>query len=146
MKIINGKLKLDKRDVRVGNFVFTLEPDYIKVQDISLTVTHRISRNIARGQLLGMLLAEPEKYERDLRNYAALMFNLLCTVPDAEFYDDIYRASVRCVNRHKDIYGIKDDISEEEDAQIVREEKELHEAVEEIKSVVGEGSEASVKE
>lgn len=145
MKIINGKLKLDKRDVRAGNFVFTLEPDYIKVQDISLTVTHRISRNIARGQLLGMLLAEPEKYARDLRNYAALMFNLLCTVPDAEFYDDIYRASVRCVNRHKDIYGIKDDITEDEDAQIVREERELHEAVEEIKEKAGEGPADSVE-
>lgn len=145
MKIINGNLKLDKRDVRVGNFVFTLEPNHIKVQDISLTVTHRISRNIARGQLLGMFLAEPEKYERDLRNYAALMFNLLCTVPDAEFYDDIYRASVRCVNRHKDIYGIKDDITEDEDAQIVREERELHAAMEEIKEKAGESPADSVE-
>ncbi len=137
MKIVKGKLKLCKRDVRMGNFVYSIEPDHIKVQDISMTVSHIISKRIARGQLLDMLLSEPEKYGKDLRNYAALMYNLLCTVPDAEFYNDIYGASVRCVNRHKDLYGIKDDITDEEDAKIVREEKELHAAVEEIKDKVG---------
>lgn len=140
MKILKGKLKLEKSDVRVGNFVYTDEPDHIKVQDISLTVTHRISKHIAKGQLLSMWLEDPKKNEQNLRNYAALTYNLLCTVPDADFYNDIHGASLRCVNRHKDLYGLKEDITDEEDAKIVKEEKELHEAVEEIKSVV-EGSE-----
>lgn len=140
MKILKGKLKLEKSDVRVGNFVYTDEPDHIKVQDISLTVTHRISKHIAKGQLLSMWLEDPKKNEQSLRNYAALMYNLLCTVPDADFYNDIYSASVRCVNRHKDLYGLKDDITDEDDAKIVKEEKGLYDAVEEIKSVV-EGDE-----
>ncbi len=139
MKILKGKLKLGKNDVRVGNFVYTAEPDHIKVQDISLTVTHRIGRNIAKGQLLAFWLEDPEKNGRNLRNYAALMYNLLCTVPDADFYNDIHGAALRCVNRHKDLYGLKDDIADEEDAKIVEEEKGLHDAVEEIKSVVGAG-------
>ena len=132
MKILNGKIKLDKRDIRVGNFVYTLEPDHIKIQDISLTITHRILRHIAKGQLLEMMLKDPKKYENDLHNYATIMYNLLCAVPDVNFYEDLNKAVLSCVNRHKDIYGIKDDITPEADAKILQEEKEMHEAVEEI--------------
>ena len=138
MKILNGKIKLDKRDVRVGNFVYTIEPDHIKVQDISLTVTHRIHRGIAKSQLLEMMLEDPARYKNDLHNYATLMYNLLCTVPDAKFYEDMNTAVLACINRHKDVYGIKEDITPAEDAKILQEEKELHEAVEEIKEKAGE--------
>ena len=138
MRILNGKVKLDNRDVRVGNFVYTNEPDHIKVQDINLTITHRINRGIAKGQLLAMMLDDPKKYERDLHNYAAIIYNLLCTVPDAQMYEDINKAVMECINRHKDVYGMKDDITPEDDAKIVQEEKELHEAMEEIKEKVGD--------
>lgn len=141
MKILNGKVKLDKRDIRVGNFVYTKEPDHIKVQDISLTITHRINRHIAKGQLLEMMLEDSKKYENDLRNYAVLMYNLLCTVPDASFYEDINTAVLSCINRHKDVYGIKEDITPDEDAKILQEERELHEAVEDIKEKVGDAAE-----
>lgn len=133
MKILNGKVKLGKRDIRVGNFVYTNEPDHINIQDINLTITHRINRHIAKGQLLEMMLEDPEKYKNDLHNYATLMYNFLCTVPDATLYDDINKAVLDCINRHKDVYGIKEDITPAEDAKILQEEKELHEAVEDIK-------------
>lgn len=133
MKILNGKIKLDKRDTRVGNFVYTLEENHIKVQDISLTITHRIHRGIAKAQLLEMMLEDPKKYETDLHNYATLIYNFLCTVPDATLYDDLNKAVLACINRHKDVYGIKEDITPAEDAKILQEEKELHEAVEDIK-------------
>ena len=133
MKILNGKIKLDKRDTRVGNFVYTLEENHIKVQDISLTITHRIHRGIAKAQLLEMMLEDPKKYETDLHNYATLIYNVLCTVPDATLYDDLNKAVLACINRHKDVYGIKEDITPAEDAKILQDEKELHEAVEDIK-------------
>lgn len=138
MKILNGKIKLDKRDTRVGNFVYTLEPDHIKVQDISLTITHRINRHIAKGQLLEMMLEDPKKYGNDLHNYATLMYNLLCTVPDATLYEDLNTAVLACINRHKDVYGIKENIGKAEDDNILQEERELHEAVEEIKEKVAD--------
>lgn len=138
MKILNGKIKLDKRDTRVGNFVYTLEPDHIKVQDISLTITHRINRHIAKGQLLEMMLEDPKKYGNDLHNYATLMYNLLCTVPDATLYEDLNTAVLACINRHKDVYGIKENIGKAEDDKILQEERELHEAVEEIKEKVAD--------
>lgn len=138
MKILNGKIKLDKRDIRVGNFVYTMEPEHIKVQDISLTITHRIHRGIAKAQLIEMMLEDPKKYQNELHNYATIMYNLLCTAPDATFYEDISKAVLDCVNRHKDVYGIKDNITPEENAQILQEERELHEAVEDIKEKVGD--------
>ena len=47
------------------------------------------------------------------------------------------KAAVACVNRHKEFYGIKDDVTAEEDAAIVKEEKELEEAVEEARKELG---------
>lgn len=146
MKILNGKIKLDKRDTRVGNFVYTLEDNHIKVQDISLTITHRINRHIAKGQLLEMMLEDPKKYQNDLHNYATLMYNFLCTVPDASLYEDINKAVLACINRHKDVYGIKEDITPAEDAKILQEEKELHEAVAEMTGKVETPSESATPE
>jgi hypothetical protein len=37
------------------------------------------------------------------------------------------------VNRHKDFYGIKQDITPEEDKEILQETKETYEAIEELK-------------
>ena len=61
------------------------------------------------------------------------MFNVLSCVPDAEFFDALNKASVDCVNRHKDLYGIKENIGKEEDDAILSEQKELNEAMEELK-------------
>lgn len=146
MKILNGKVKLDKRDTRVGNFVYTLEDNYIKVQDINLTITHRINRHIAKGQLLEIMLKDPKKYQNDLHNYATLMYNFLCTVPDVTLYEDINKAVLACINRHKDVYGIKEDITPAEDAKILQEEKELHEAVAEMTGKVETPSESATPE
>lgn len=146
MKILNGKVKLDKRDVRIGNFVYTIEPDHIKIQDISLTITHRINRHIAKGQLLEMMLEDAGKYKNDLHNYATLMYNFLCTVPDVTFYEDINKAVLDCINRHKDVYGIKEDITPAEDAKILQEEKELHEAVAEMAEKTKEDADSATAE
>ncbi|MGM9736950.1 MAG: hypothetical protein ACI3ZT_00890 [Candidatus Cryptobacteroides sp.] len=126
--------------------MYTLEDNHIKVQDISLTITHRIHRGIAKAQLIEMMMEDPKKYETDLHNYATLMYNFLCTVPDATFYDDINNAVLACINRHKDVYGIKEEISPDEDAKILQEEKELHEAVEEIADKTKEDADSATPE
>lgn len=133
MKVSRGKVKLDKRDVRVGNFVYTREDDHIRVQDISRTVSHRIEKRIPKGQLLDIWLSSPDEHRNALTAYAVVTFNYLCAVPDPALWDEVNRAVVACVNRHKDIYGIKDDISQEEDAAVLKEERGLHDAVEEIR-------------
>lgn len=139
MKIVKGKVKLDKRDYRVGNFVYSDEGDYIKMQDINRTVVHRIEKRIAKGQLLDMMLSAPEEHKKGLECYAVMMYNVLCVVPDPVFYNDMSSAVLACVNRHKNIYGIKEDISDEEDKAILREEREFHEAMSDIVEKVGDG-------
>lgn len=52
------------------------------------------------------------------------VFNLLCTVYDADLMMTVHQASVSCMERHKDIYGMKTavtDESESEDLESVRE-------------------------
>ena len=75
--------------------------------------------------------------EAFLGNYAAVMYNTICCVPDVEFLTDLQGAVRDCLNRHKDLYGLKDDITEEEDAKILREEVELAEAEQEARKEEG---------
>ncbi len=132
MKIIKGKVALDKRDFRVGNFVYTREPEHIKVQDIGQVVAHRISLNIAKGQLLDMMLSDKEKYAKMLEMYAVSMYNVLSVAPDMEFYEQVYKATEDCAKRHRDLYGIKENISDEDDAKILKEERALEGAKQEL--------------
>lgn len=141
MKIVKGKLTLDKRDFRVGNFVFTREPEHIKVQDIGQMVAHRISVHIAKGQLLDMMLADKEKYAKMLEMYAVSMYNVLSVAPDMTFYEEVYKSTEECARRHADVYGLKENVSDEEDAKILKEERELEEAKEEILAKTSEEEE-----
>ncbi|MFA6718629.1 MAG: hypothetical protein WCS15_06085 [Prevotella sp.] len=134
MKIKNGKLKLSKNDRRVGNFVFTEEDNFIKIQDINGIVSHRISRKIVKGQFLEALLKESA--EGTKLNYCTVMFNILGVIPDMQFYDEVIKSCNSCVERHKEMYGVKSDIDKAEDDSILKEEKELNDFTDEIKSKI----------
>lgn len=139
MRIKNGKVRLDSRDVRTGNFVYTEEEDYVKLQDISRLAVQRVAKSTAKGQMLSMMLSSPDDNAKFLEAYAVVSFNFLGTVCDPQMLEEVNAAAVACLNRHKNIYGIKDDVSPEEDAAILREERELREAVEEISAAVSGG-------
>ena len=57
----------------------------------------------------------------------------LIPFPILQFFLDIDKACVACVNRHKEFYGIKEDITPEQDKEILEESKEVYEAIEELK-------------
>ena len=140
MKIIKGNLKLYKNDVRVGNFVFTDENTHIKVQDISMTVVHRYRKGTVKASLLKMLMEDPDVHGNAMLNYAAVMFNVLSVVPDAEFCAAVITAATDCINRHKNLYGVADDIGKDDDDKILAEERDLHDAAEEIAGKTGTDS------
>ena len=128
------KIKLSsKNDVRIGNFVFHQEADYIKVYDINNMVSHRISTLIPKGQLLSMALKDRVKNEQWLMNYVAVTFNVLSCIPDNDFFADINKAAEACLSRHKNLYGIKDEVDPEEDAKVLESEKETAEVLEKMK-------------
>lgn len=56
------------------------------------------------------------------------VFNLPCTVYDVDLMMTVHQASVSCMERHKDIYGMKAEVtgeSESEDLESVKEKAAL---------------------
>lgn len=127
----DGKLKLSKDERRYGNFIYKNEEEYIKICDINSQVTHRVAKHLNIGRMLEIALKE--KNEGWLNNYAAMVWLFSNIVTDEQFFLDIDKACVDCVNRHKEFYGIEEEISQEKDKEILDETKEVHEAIEELK-------------
>ena len=127
----DGKLKLSKDERQIGNFIYKNEDEHIKICDINSQMTHRVAKHLNIGRMLEMALKE--KKDQYLANYAAMTWLFSNIVTDEQFFLDIDKACVDCVNRHKDFYGIKDDITTEQDAEILQEAKETYEAIEELK-------------
>ena len=127
----DGKLKLSKDERQIGNFVFKNEPEYIKICDINSQITHRVAKHLNIGRMLEMAFME-KKYQY-LGNYAAMVWLFSNIVTDEQFFMDIDKACVACVNRHKEFYGIKEDITPEADKEILQEAKETYDAIEELK-------------
>ena len=61
MKIRKDKsVKLDGNEIRINNFCFKLEPEYIKIADVSGVFSHRVNRRLP----LGSWLAAQEALQR----------------------------------------------------------------------------------
>jgi hypothetical protein len=127
----DGKLKLSKDERQIGNFIWKNEPEHIKICDINSQMTHRVSKSLNIGRMLEMALKE--KKEQYLANYAAMTWLFSNIVTDEQFFLDIDKACVDCVNRHKEFYGITEDITSERDKEILQEAQETYEAIEELK-------------
>ena len=127
----DGKLKLSKDERQIGNFIYKNEPEYIKICDINSQMTHRVAKHLNIGRMLEMALKE--KKDQYLANYAAMTWLYSNIVTDEQFFLDIDKACVACVNRHKEFYGIKEDITPEQDKEILEESKEVYDAIEGLK-------------
>lgn len=127
----DGKLKLDKNERQIGNFIFKNEEEHIKICDINSQITHRVAKHLNIGRMLEMALKD--KQDNWLGNYAAMVWLFSNIVTDEQFFVDIDKACVDCVNRHKEFYGIKEDITPEQDKEILDEVKAATEAIEELK-------------
>lgn len=127
----DGKLKLSKDERQIGNFIYKKEAEHIKITDINSNLSHRVSKTLNIGRMLEIALKE--KHDNYLGNYAAMVWLFSNIVTDEQFFVDIDNACVACVNRHKDFYGIKEDITPERDKEILEEAKETYEAIEELK-------------
>ena len=130
MKRKEGKtLRLRKGDVRVGNFIYHAEGDHYKMTDLNGVFSVRVSAYTSVGMMMKAAMASPQENETFLHNYAAVMYNALSAVPDMDFLAAVNSAAVAAVDRHREMYGMKDGLTPEEDAAITEEERELDEAV-----------------
>lgn len=126
----DGKLKLSKDERQIGNFIFKNEPEYIKISDINSAMTHRVSKHLNIGRMLEWALKE--RSDNYLANYASMTWLYSNIVTDEQFFMDINKACVDCVERHKEFYGIKDDIASETDKEILDEVQGAQEAIREL--------------
>lgn len=127
----DGKLKLSKDERQIGNFIWKNEAEHIKITDINSNLSHRVSKTLNIGRMLEMALKE--KHDSYLGNYAAMVWLFSNIVTDEQFFLDIDKACVDCVNRHKEFYGIKDNLTSEHDKEILEEARQTYEAIEELK-------------
>ena len=132
MKTGKGKLKLSSDDVRVGNFVIHTEKEHYKIRDINSVFSFRCANFTPIGQLFKAAILNMKSGDKNSENfihdYCAVMYNVLSVAPDYEFLSDAQKCALDCLNRHKDLYGIKDDISKEEDDKILKETADLLDA------------------
>lgn len=134
MKITkDGKLKLARNDIQLGNFVATLGETAVRLSDISQMVRITISRRTTNGQYLELCFNE-EQYRTGLEHEARLAFYLFAVAKDAECMSDILKALDACVARHPDVYG-KQDGTDEEHEEATREVREMTEFGEEVKNL-----------
>lgn len=124
-----GKIRLQRGDYRVGNFVFHEENGYIKAMAVSGIASWRISADTSIGMLVGQ--AMKEHYDNWLTNYAACVLSHLCIVPDTPFFEKHSALINHQVEQHPEYYGKEQPTDDKEaDDKILKEEQELQEELE----------------
>ena len=113
----DGKLKLSKDEKQFGNFIIKNEAEFIKISDLNGHFTHRISKNLNMGQMISIALQT--KQTLWLEHYAALVWLFSNVVADEQFFLDVSKVCDDCINRNMSLYGINENISEEEDKTIL---------------------------
>lgn len=118
----DGKIKLEPGEYRSGNFVYKREGTHVKIIDINSQMSHRMACHLNVARLLNEALTL--KSDNFLHEYASMLWLFSNVVPDRDFMREINDACVACINRDKELYGIKEDISKSEDDRILQDVKE----------------------
>lgn len=127
-----GKVVITKADYRVGNFVWSNYSEYVAFSDINRTIQTKVSKRTLVGQMLENAIRE--KSDNFLHNYGGILYYLNGVVPDQQFIEEVFKSTQDCLERHPELYG-KADVTDEEDAKIIQEEKELKEFEEEVRNL-----------
>ena len=127
----DGKVVLTGIDYQVGNFVFSNYAESVGFCDINKGIEVKISKRFLIGEMLQQAIEG--KNENFLHNYSGVVYYLLGIVPDGEYLETAFKAASECMKRHPELYPHQEKISDEEDANIIREEKELSEFEDQVR-------------
>lgn len=136
----DGKVKLEKGEVRVGNFFVRDEGDteYIKVTDLNSCFTMRIAKRMPLGiwmeNMLDMSRADGRALDT-LKTWCSAMWAVLSVAPDQEYVVSLVDAADANLKRHPDWYGynLTDEDAPNDDA--AREVKEMKQFEEEVRNI-----------
>lgn len=113
MRIRRKKIRLDRGETRVGNFVLAVTGDRVEVRDIGGGVSFSVSRAFPKGALLESMAKDGSD---GLRGLLAVTWNFLSVVPDMELLRGVNRLCVECAGRHPELYGSRPGATDEEHA------------------------------
>lgn len=133
-----GKVKLEPDEIRVGNFFVKREDSHIKIQDLNGVFSFRANRRMAIGIWLENMWDAARGDEGalgSLKTYIATMWSVFSVVPDDGYVKDALKMAGEALDRHPDWYGIKKDATPEEDAEALKDVKEMKEFEEEVRNL-----------
>lgn len=136
MIVKDGKAVLEDGEKRLGNF-------FIKESDGKVTFSDlngRVSVSISKTELSGSFLSIAEEMgvaEDYLEAYVKVMYLALSVLPDPEYLLAVNKAANESIDRNMNLFGIRKDISPEEDARIIESQKALNEELENLKNMEG---------
>ncbi len=126
-----GRIRLQRGDYRVGNFVFHTESNHIKVTATSGMASWRVSLDSSAGMLVANGIREKE--DRWLGIYAASVFSQLLVVPDPGFFAKHAELVNAQTAAHPEFYGKPRPTDDKaEDGAILKEEEELRKELDKV--------------
>lgn len=110
----NGKVVLDRGEVRVGNFFARDEGNgRVSLTDVNGCFKVRVWKGMPLGSWLGGIIGMGDAGLVTIKTYVAAMWSLLSVVPDDEFIGDVVRCADDALHRHPDWYGVGAEVSGE---------------------------------
>lgn len=128
----DGTAKLERGEVRIGNFFIKDEPMHVKVQDLNSVISLRIRHGLPVWLWLKNILGMGAKGEGTIKTWVAVLWSLLSVVPDDDFIAALMRETRECLGRHPEWYGGVKDATDADDEK----------AVEQVRAVSEFGAEA----
>ena len=133
-RLASGELRLAGNERRIGNFIIKNADDYIQMYDLGSVFCVKVKKTMPIGVWLHNVWKQGEKGNDTIKTYIATMWSVLAVAPDNDFIQNLLDVTKDCLERHPDWYGM-DKVSDEEDAKIIQEEKELNEFIEKVKEI-----------
>lgn len=141
MKVSNkNKIKLEKGEMRVGNFFIRDEGEneHIRVTDLNSCFTIRVLKRMPLGIWLENMIdlsRTDVKGGETLKTWAAVMWSLLAVVPDDEFIAEIVKSTNDAIHRHPEWYGYNPTDDDTANKEAINELKEINEFEENLRNL-----------
>lgn len=130
----DGKVKLEKGEVRIGNFFIKDEGEneHIRAVDLNSCFTVRVDKNMPLGIWLDNVLKMGDAGHETIKAWCSTMWAVLSVAPDQEYIVGLVEAADASLKRHPDWYGYNltdDDAENDKAAQEVKEIKDFEEEI-----------------
>lgn len=130
-----GKVRLERGEIRIGNFFIRDEGEDkpIKVVDLNSCFSIRVSKRMPLGIWLENIMKMGDAGHETLKAWIGTMWSVLSVAPDQDYIADLVKAADGNFGRHPDWYGgKKEGATEEEDAAAIEEVKGMKEFEEDV--------------